>query len=115
MPKVSVIIPTYNKTIYYRKDSRECLDQSKQDLEVDCGDGSSDDTRNVVASLNDSRVRYFYKTNGGAAIVRNFGLSKTIGKYVAFFDSDDFWPENYFEFYFRKMLLVKIESISHGN
>lgn len=117
MPKVSVIIPTYNGQYIIVKTVESVLDQSKQDLEVDIvvDDGSSDDTRGVVEIFNDSRVRYFYKTNGGAASARNFGLSKTMGEYVAFLDSDNFWPENYLEFYFRRMLLLKIESTLHGN
>lgn len=98
MPKVSVIIPTYNRQYIIVRTIESVLNQSKQDLEVIVvDDGSSDDTRGVVESLNDSRVRYFYKTNGGAASARNFGLSKTMGEYVAFLDSDDFWPENYLE------------------
>ena len=98
MPKVSVIIPTYNRQYIIVKTIESVLNQSKQDLEVIVvDDGSSDDTRGVVESLNDSRVRYFYKTNGGAASARNFGLSKAMGEYVAFLDSDDSWPENYLE------------------
>ena len=69
MPKVSVIIPTYNRQYIIVKTVESVLNQSKQDLEVIVvDDGSSDDTRGVVENLNDSRVRYFYKTNGGASV-----------------------------------------------
>ena len=72
MPKVSVIIPTYNRQYIIVKTVESVLDQSKQDLEVIVvDDGSSDNTRGVVESLNDSRVRYFYKTNGDVASARN--------------------------------------------
>ena len=98
MPKVSVIIPTYNRCDVITKAVESVLAQSERDLEVIVvDDGSEDDTRSIVGSLNDSRVSYCYKKNGGAASARNFGLSKAVGKYVAFLDSDDFWPERYLE------------------
>jgi glycosyltransferase involved in cell wall biosynthesis len=96
MPKVSVIIPTYNRQDLIVKTIENVLSQSERDLEVIVvDDGSNDDTRSVVEGLNENRVSYFYKTNAGAASARNFGLSKARGEYVAFLDSDDFWPENY--------------------
>ncbi len=70
-------------------------------------DGSEDDTAKIVRGLNDSRLKYFYKTNGGAASARNLGLSKANGRYIAFLDSDDFWPDNYLE-----VMINHIESSS---
>jgi glycosyltransferase involved in cell wall biosynthesis len=74
------------------------MNQTERDLEVIVvDDGSTDNTRAVIEDLADARINYFYKTNGGPASARNFGLSKARGEYVAFLDSDDFWPKNYLE------------------
>ena len=98
MPKVSAIIPTYNRSSLIKDTICSVLAQTETDLEVlVVDDGSTDDTRSVIKGLNDERVIYFYKTNGGPASARNFGLSKANGEYIAFLDSDDFWPANYLE------------------
>ncbi len=96
MPKISVIIPTYNSNGLVKETICSVMAQSEQDLEVlVVDDGSTDDTHSVVESLNDRRITYFYKTNGGPSSARNFGLSKANGEYIAFLDHDDLWPVNY--------------------
>ena len=98
MPKISVIIPTYNRQDIVSKAVRSVLNQTERDLEVIVvDDGSTDNTRAVIENLADARINYFYKTNGGPASARNFGLSRAGGQYVAFLDHDDLWPENYLE------------------
>jgi glycosyltransferase involved in cell wall biosynthesis len=96
--KTSVIIPTYNRSAVVREAIFSVLAQTDPDVEVlVIDDGSTDDTRAAVEEFRDGRVRYFYKTNGGPASARNFGLSKAGGEYIAFLDSDDLWPANYLE------------------
>jgi len=96
--KVSVIIPTYNGSGAVKETISSVLAQTWPDVEVIVvDDGSTDDTRAVVESLRDSRVSYFYKTNGGPASARNFGLSKAEGDYIAFLDHDDLWPQDYLD------------------
>jgi glycosyltransferase involved in cell wall biosynthesis len=98
MPKISVIIPTYNRSGMVKEAISSVLAQTEHDLEVIVvDDGSTDNTRSVIESLNDHRVRYFYKTNGGPASARNFGLSKARCQFIAFLDSDDLWPTNYLD------------------
>lgn len=104
VPRVSVIIPTYNRS-HVVKDAIGCVtaqtEADSQIIVVD--DGSVDDTRAVVEACGDGRVGYFYKPNGGPASARNFGLSKAEGDFVAFLDSDDAWPENYLEVMLSKL------------
>jgi glycosyltransferase involved in cell wall biosynthesis len=108
MPKVSVIIPTYNRAEMVKEAISSVLAQTLSDLEVIVvDDGSADHTRQTVESLNDGRVQYFYKENGGPASARNFGLSKAKGEYITFLDSDDYWPDNYL-----KVMVSRLENNS---
>jgi len=98
MPKVSVIIPTYNRAEMVMEAVKSVLSQTERDLEVIVvDDGSTDGTRSIVTGLSDKRVVYFFKTNAGPASARNLGLSKAHGEYIAFLDSDGYWPANYLE------------------
>jgi glycosyltransferase involved in cell wall biosynthesis len=98
MPKVSVIIPTYNRGYIVGEAIESVLSQTFDDFEIMVvDDGSTDNTRNVVNFINDNRIKYFYKNNGGVSSARNMGLDKAAGEYIAFLDSDDLWPENYLQ------------------
>jgi glycosyltransferase involved in cell wall biosynthesis len=58
-------------------------------------DGSTDETKNIVQTfLEDNRINYIYKTNGGTASARNIGIRIATGKYLAFIDADDLWDKN---------------------
>jgi glycosyltransferase involved in cell wall biosynthesis len=98
MPKVSVIIPTYNRSDMVKEAISSVLAQTEPDFEIIVvDDRSTDDTRTVIENLPDKRVSYFYKTNGGPASARNFGLAKAGGRYVTFLDHDDLWPPDFLE------------------
>ena len=79
-------------------------------------DGSTDDSRAVIENINDARLRYFYKQNGGVSSARNFGLAKAAGEYVCFLDSDDFWPSSYLGVMLQKMSenQLDVETQAHG-
>ena len=88
-PRVSIIIPTYNRAHYLRQAIDSALAQTCRDREVIVvDDGSTDETREVVASY-DGQVRYEYTYNGGCAHARNVGMSVANGEYLTFLDSDD--------------------------
>lgn len=92
MTKVSVIIPAFNaeQTIMASLDS--VLGQGiKDDLEIIVvDDGSQDRTKDKIKLLlNEGKVHYFYKENGGAASARNYGIKKAKGDYIGFLDADD--------------------------
>ncbi len=104
MPKVSVIIPTYNRESVVCDAIDSVLSQTLEDLEVIViDDGSIDATKSVIDALDDPRVSYYFKSNGGPASARNLGLSKVTGEYIAFLDSDDLWPINYLEAMIEKL------------
>jgi glycosyltransferase involved in cell wall biosynthesis len=96
MPTVTVIIPTYNRCNPLVQAINSVLAQSYKDFELlVIDDGSTDNTRQVISAISDSRIKYIYKDNGGVSSARNAGIAQANGKYIAFLDSDDFWPENY--------------------
>lgn len=96
MPKVSVIVPTYNRGYIVKQAINSILAQTVSDIEVlVVDDGSTDDTKQVVELIKDARIKYFYKENGGVSSARNFGMVRANSEYVAFLDSDDIWPADF--------------------
>jgi glycosyltransferase involved in cell wall biosynthesis len=90
-PLVTVIIPTYNRSHIVTDAINSVLAQTLKNFQlIIIDDGSTDNTRNVLATYQ-GKVEYFYKANGGASSARNVGLRMAKGKYVAFLDSDDIW------------------------
>jgi len=94
-PAVSVVIPAYNAEGFIAETLDSVLSQTFQDYEVVVvDDGSVDDTRGVVESYDDARIRYVRQENGGASRARNRGIADSSGELVAFLDADDLWlPE----------------------
>ncbi len=91
--KVSVVVPTHNRATILRESLSSVLAQSHQDIEVIVvDDASTDETREVVHHLSDSRIIYkLLPTKGHSAVARNVGIEIATGSYVAFLDSDDQW------------------------
>lgn len=90
-PRVSVIIPTYNRAQNALRAVHSALAQTESSLEVlVVDDGSSDDTPKAFAKLPE-RVTYIRKPNGGASSARNAGLRRAGGDWIALLDSDDDW------------------------
>lgn len=60
-------------------------------------DGSSDDTKNIVETFTDSRIKYIKQEHSGAPVARNTGLNIAGGNFIAFLDSDDEWLPTFLE------------------
>jgi len=90
-PRVSVLIPTYNRADLLCEALDSVLAQSFQDFEIIViDDGSTDDTRDKVARYGE-RVRYEYGAHEGPAPARNRGFRAARGEYVCILDSDDLY------------------------
>ncbi len=94
-PHVSIIIPTYNRAVYLPETLDSVSLQTFRQWEcIIVDDGSTDETKKIVENYTkaDARFRYYERPAGklkGANACRNFGLSKSSGKFVVFLDSDD--------------------------
>lgn len=96
MPKISVIIPAYNRGGAIKETIDSVLDQTLSDFELlIINDGSSDNTMDVVGSIHDKRIRCFNKKNGGTASARNFGMLAAKAEYIALLDHDDLWENDH--------------------
>jgi glycosyltransferase involved in cell wall biosynthesis len=97
-PLISVIIPAYNAEKYISKCIESIQNNTYKNLEIIIvNDGSKDNTRQVVESFSDSRIKLINQENGGVSKARNTGLDNATGEYIAFIDSDDYIREDYFE------------------
>ena len=91
MVKVSVCIPTYNRSHYLQYAINSVLNQSYTDYElIICDDASPDDTGTVVSQYQDSRIRYIqHPQNIGRSKNMRSGFSAATGEYFLKFDDDD--------------------------
>jgi len=97
VPAVSVILPTYNRARTLGRAILSVLNQTYQDFELlVIDDASTDDTSELIHSIDDPRIRYIrHQDNHGAGAARNSGIKAAKGRFVAFQDSDDQWlPES---------------------
>lgn len=93
-PRVSVVIPTYNRAQALRRCLESVSRQTLREFEVIvCDDGSTDDSAGVVGEFAGRiDVTYDYAENfGGPARPRNRGIRLARAPFVAFLDSDDWW------------------------
>ncbi len=96
---VSVIMPSWNTGRFIADSIQSVLNQTYTNWELlivdDC---STDNTDEVVASFNDSRIKYFHnERNSGAALTRNKAMREAQGEWIAFLDSDDLWTPDKLE------------------
>lgn len=92
MPKVSVIVPTYNSAAFIRETLESILSQDYQDFEIlIVDDASTDNTKDVVAAISSEKIRYLClpQNHGGPSKARNVGITNAKGEFIAVFDSDD--------------------------
>lgn len=94
---ISVVISTRNRANLLGRSIKSVLNQTYSNFELIIIDGeSSDNTKEVVNSYKDSRIKYFKEKNYSAAYCINKGFSYCSGKYIAVLDDDD-------EFYETKL------------
>ena len=105
MPKVTVVIPTFNCARYICQAIDSAVNQTFQDREIIVvDDGSTDDTRERVAPYAENgSVEYIIQENQGLPGARNTGIRHAKGEYVALLDADDEFDERMISLCVEKM------------
>jgi glycosyltransferase involved in cell wall biosynthesis len=96
---VSVIVPTYNRPEYLRQAIASALRQTYRDIEILVRDNAStDETRRVVQSFSDARIRYHrHPTNLGPTENIIGACREACGVYIAHLHDDDLWEPDFLE------------------
>ncbi len=97
MPKISIIVPIYNKKKYLRECIDSILSQSFNDFElILIDDGSKDSSWTIIQeyAVHDNRIVPFRQANAGVSAARNAGLDRAQGKWICFVDADDYLPKD---------------------
>ncbi len=98
IPKVSVIIPLYNKRATILNSVEAVLAQTFSDFElIVVNDGSSDGSADLVRNIDDPRIRVIDQRNAGVSVARNQGAKSSQADWVAFLDADDGWHPEFLE------------------
>ena len=103
-PKVSVVIPTYQRAVQVQDAINSVLAQTFSDLEVIVvDDGSSDGTGQILSEIFGDRIRYYAQANQGVSAARNRGIAEARGEWIAFLDSDDRWEKDKLEWQLKAL------------
>lgn len=97
-PKVSVNICCYNSEKFIKETIESVEAQTFNDYEVIIiDDGSKDRTGEIVKSIKDPRMKYYYQDNKGLSVSRNRAIELSNGEFIAFLDHDDLWEKDKLE------------------
>lgn len=94
--KISVIIPVYNDEKYLEECMGSILDQTLKEIEIICvNDGSTDRTYEILERFakKNANIVIINQKNMGVGAARNNGIKEARGRFVAFMDADDYYPE----------------------
>jgi glycosyltransferase involved in cell wall biosynthesis len=100
MPKISVVVPLYNKALHISRAIHSVLSQSCQDFEIlVVNDASTDGGEGIVADFKDARIRLLHrdKPGPGGHAARNMGIKESRSDLIAFLDADDEYKPAFLE------------------
>jgi len=104
MTTVSVIIPAYNAAKTILDTIISVQQQSLSDFElIIINDGSTDETLDLISSIEDCRIKIFSYENRGVSTARNRGISQATGDFITFLDADDLWTPDKLELQFKTL------------
>ncbi|MBX7185637.1 MAG: glycosyltransferase family 2 protein [Vicinamibacteria bacterium] len=97
-PRVSVVIPLFQKAPYIRRALDSVFRQTLEEFEVIVvDDGSTDEAPQVLAAIDDRRLTVHRQEHAGVSAARNAGVSLSRASWVAFLDADDEWRPAFLE------------------
>lgn len=109
MPRVTVVIPTFNWSTVLPFAIGSVLRQTFTDLELlVVGDGCTDDSEAVVRAIRDPRVAWLNlpRNTGHQSGPNNEGLRRARGELIAYLGHDDLWLPHH--------LAVLVQAIDRG-
>lgn len=90
---VTVVVPIYNVEKYLERCISSIVNQTYRNLEIILVDDGSPDRCPQMCDVwaeKDSRIKVVHKKNAGLGMARNTGIEHATGRYICFFDSDDY-------------------------
>lgn len=98
LPRLSVVIATYNRHERLSKAVKSVQHQSLRDIEIIIVDDCSDVAVNLSDFQVDDRIKLVRNVrNSGIAITRNRGIARAVSAWTTFLDDDDDWHPNFAE------------------
>lgn len=89
-PKVSIIIPCYNRANFICDAIDSALTQTYSNIEVVViNDGSTDNSHEVIGSRYQNKIKYIQQKNSGVSSARNSAINAASGEWILTLDSDD--------------------------
>ena len=113
---ISIIIPTFNRANSLQRaiDSIFCQTYTNWELII-VDNSSTDHTLSVLEKYNKEKIKLIVVNNEGViAYSRNVGISNSIGKFVAFLDSDDWWESEKLEKSIESLLNKNTHLVYHN-
>lgn len=100
--EISIIMPVYNAEKYVASAIESVINQTFKNFElIIINDGSTDNSEEIISSIEDSRIKYFSQKNIGQTKTSNKGIKISKGKYIKFFDADDILHPEHLEQQFK--------------
>ncbi len=94
----SIVIPTYNRASLIEMALQSIIKQTYSNWEIIIvDDGSTDQTEEILQKYISPKIKYYKKINEERSRARNYGIARSIGKFITFLDSDDYFYENHLE------------------
>lgn len=115
---ISVVVPIYNVEQYLDRCLNSIVGQSYRNLDIILvDDGSPDNCPQMCDewAQRDERIRVVHKVNAGLGMARNTGIENAQGKYICFFDSDDYIAPNTIEVAYTAMVENQAEIAVYGS
>ena len=100
MKLISIIVPVYNSQDTINRCIDSVINQTASNWEIIAvNDGSTDNSPKILKKYSSvfENIRVFHQKNAGPGAARNLAISKALGEYIAFLDSDDWWEKDFVE------------------
>ena len=89
-PAISVVMAVFNGAKYIQQTIESVINQTYKNFEfIIVDDGSTDNSADIIKTINDKRIKYVWQVNKGISVALNAGIAIAKGMYIARIDADD--------------------------